>query len=482
MDIRTPCSPTDRESLHAQLDRLADQYLDACSKCKVDLHGVEVEHQKVMVQIGEVLNEAGVRDAMSEEMVWHCPECSQFLGYHDTQEKCIILASGKAQLQEGRYRCSRCGKDYRPVRMLNDLEHTGYTLGAREKIVETATGIAFMPTSAAVRPPVVVSAKKVEKVVAEAAAWLRKEQEEGVKLFLGDRAVPGPLETGTPAWLVTQWQERPLPPGAVLTMSVDGGKIRGTAKDAQKKLEWFEGRAATFSITVGGKALPLKESGGKVYLAGKFTADETFDRMAATYAALPAAVRALPKALVADDGPWWGRAMEHFPDAVQVLDLYHAGEDLGKAARLCFREETGKPKLWRQQAREWLQEEGKQEALIAELRAALPEAVERLSAADYHEAELAIAYLERNAPRMRYKEFQEKGLPISSGMGESAVKQTVIGRCRQAGMMWREEHADDILRLRGATLSHELPSLYRRHREACLAQAKKLNEGLELAA
>lgn len=482
MDIRTSCSPTDRESLHARVCRCVDEFLDACGKCKADLHGVETEHRRAMAQIGKVLNEAGVNDAMAEPLAWHCPECGQFLGYHDTQEKEVILASGQVQLKEGRYRCSQCGKDYRPVSILNDLEHTGYSLGAREKVVATATERAFVPTSEAVRPPVVVSAKKVEKLVAEAAGWLRQEHKDGVACYLGDRERPGPLKTGRPGWLVTQWKDRPLPEGAVPTISVDGGKVRGKEKDAEGKLKWFEGRAATFSITVGGEELPAAESGGKIYLAGKLNADEVFELMAATHAALPARVRALPTSLVADDGPWWDRTREYFPNAVQTLDLYHAGDVLSRTAGLCFREETGKPKLWRQHAREWLQEEGKQEAMIAELRGALPEAAGRLNEKEHHEAELGIAYLERNAPRMRYWEFKKKGLPIGSGVGESGVKQTMIARCRQAGMMWREDHADDIMRLRGTALSHELPSLFRRRREACLARARELNEKLELAA
>jgi hypothetical protein len=480
--VRTACSPTDREALHARVCQYADEYLDACGRAGLDLHAVEVAHEKVMARIGEALNGAGVDDAMAQPLVCHCPQCGRFLGYHDTQEKGVMLTSGEARLKEGRYRCSRCQKDFRPVSVLNDLEDTGYTLGARQKIVETATAIAFAPTSAAVRPPVVVSAKKVEAVVAEGARWLREEQRQGIAAYLGDRGKPGQQVSIRPGWLVTQWQEKDLPAGAVLGITMDGAKIRGKERDEDGKLRWLEGRAATFSVSVDGQELPLKESGGKIYLAGKVDVDELFEWMCATHAALPGQIRSLPTAITGDDGPWWERAKEHFPQAVQVLDVYHAGEVLGRAAGLCFGESTTRAKEWRQHAREWLQQEGRQEELIAALRAALSEARLRLDETGYHDAELAIAYLERNKERMRYWEFRAMGLPISSGVAESAVKQTVIARCRQAGMMWREDHADDILRLRGAMLSRELPALYQRRREACLKRARRFNEGLQLAA
>ena len=50
--IRTSCSPTDRESLHAIVCQYVDQFLDVCGQCKADLHGVESEHRKAMEQIG----------------------------------------------------------------------------------------------------------------------------------------------------------------------------------------------------------------------------------------------------------------------------------------------------------------------------------------------------------------------------------------------------------------------------------------------
>ena len=482
MYIRTPCSLTERESLRAQLHRWVDEYLDACGEVKADLHGVETAHRTVMEKIGAMLNQAGVNDAMAESLVWHCPECGQLLGYHDTQVKVVILEGGEAKLQEGRYRCSRCSEDHRPVSLLNDLGSTGYTLGAREKVVATATEIAFAPTSEAVRPPLPVSPKKVEAMVAQAAGWVQEEHQKAVADYLGDRYQPGQHTSITPDWLVTAWKKKLLPCGAVLGISMDGGKVRGLEHDKDGKLAWFEARAATFSVSVEGKELAVDKSGGKVYVAGKLDADALFDLMCVTHAALPEWIRRLPTAVMGDDGPWWGRAKEHFPDATQVLDVYHAADVLGRAASLCLGEETAEAKEWRRNGREWLQIEGRQEEMIRRLQAALPDAKLRLEAKPYHDAELAIAYLERNKERMRYWEFKAMGLPISSGVVESAVKQTVIARCRQAGMMWRQDHCDDILRLRAVALSGELPALFRRRREECLKHARRLNETLKLAA
>jgi hypothetical protein len=45
-------------------------------------------------------------------------------------------------------------------------------------------------------------------------------------------------------------------------------------------------------------------------------------------------------------------------------------------------------------------------------------------------------YFARNADRMRYREFQQRGLPIGSGAVESAVRQVVNQRLKSNGMFW----------------------------------------------
>ena len=71
---------------------------------------------------------------------------------------------------------------------------------------------------------------------------------------------------------------------------------------------------------------------------------------------------------------------------------------------------------------------------------------------------------------MRYKAFQDRGLPIGSGAVESAVRQVVNLRLKSNGMFWLQEHAEYLLHLCAflragrwddlvlATLAHHCPS------------------------
>jgi len=102
-----------------------------------------------------------------------------------------------------------------------------------------------------------------------------------------------------------------------------------------------------------------------------------------------------------------------------------------------------------QQAARWVHQiatdlrAGKVEEVIARLqrmRPKTPELREKLQG--------LIAYYSANAGRMRYAEYLRLGYGIGSGAVESAHKQVVHARFRQAGMRWSEAGARRLLALR----------------------------------
>ena len=81
--------------------------------------------------------------------------------------------------------------------------------------------------------------------------------------------------------------------------------------------------------------------------------------------------------------------------------------------------------------------------MISRLRAyasRAPESRESLNA--------LIRYYSENARRMHYDEYLRLGYGIGSGAVESAHKQVVHARFRQAGMRWSEAGARRLLALR----------------------------------
>ena len=86
---------------------------------------------------------------------------------------------------------------------------------------------------------------------------------------------------------------------------------------------------------------------------------------------------------------------------------------------------------------------GKIEAVIARLKRLRPKSPPLRESLDS-----LIRYYSENAGRMRYDEYLRLGYGIGSGAVESAHKQVVHARLRQAGMRWSEAGARRLLALR----------------------------------
>jgi hypothetical protein len=146
--------------------------------------------------------------------------------------------------------------------------------------------------------------------------------------------------------------------------------------------------------------------------------------------------------ILGDGAPWiWNIATAKFPEATQIVDLFHAREHLHGLAR----------------SLEFMLGDGKDEWLAARLEDLGYGYVDGICAAarkypligvKKDEVETALGYFENNAPRMRYHWFRQCGLFVGSGVVEASCK-TVIGqRLKQSGMHWTVSGADAIIALR----------------------------------
>jgi len=146
--------------------------------------------------------------------------------------------------------------------------------------------------------------------------------------------------------------------------------------------------------------------------------------------------------IVGDGAEWiWNRA-SMFVRRCEILDFWHALEHAWSFARLYYGEGSQQADRWVHQIAEDLRA-GKVQAVIARLkrlRPKTPESREKL--------QNLIAYYSEHAGRMRYDEYLRLGYGIGSGAVESAHKQVVHARFRQAGMRWSEAGARRLLALR----------------------------------
>ncbi|PYP84936.1 MAG: hypothetical protein DMF61_17905 [Blastocatellia bacterium AA13] len=146
--------------------------------------------------------------------------------------------------------------------------------------------------------------------------------------------------------------------------------------------------------------------------------------------------------IVGDGAEWiWNRA-SMFRNRCEILDFWHAIEHAWGFARLCYGEGSAKADQWVHRIAQDLRA-GKVEQVISRLRRlrpGTPEARESLEA--------LIRYYTDNACRMRYDQYLRLGYGIGSGAVESAHKQIIHARFRQAGMRWSEAGARRLLALR----------------------------------
>jgi hypothetical protein len=186
------------------------------------------------------------------------------------------------------------------------------------------------------------------------------------------------------------------------------------------------------------------------YVARRTTA-EIFGRYLYTLAQRGGIERARQVVVLGDGAAWiWRLVAEHFPQAVQIVDLWHAREQVWKVARSVFGRGHPQEAAWAKSACDLLHE-GNTLALvkmIEHLPAIPPEAGATRSV-----PEIEADYFRSNAQRMRYPTFRAQGMQIGSGVAEAACKTVVSTRAKRSGMRWTPEGLDAVLALRTTVLN-----------------------------
>jgi hypothetical protein len=156
-------------------------------------------------------------------------------------------------------------------------------------------------------------------------------------------------------------------------------------------------------------------------------------------------------ALVVDGADWEQTFGDtHCPDAVRILDFPHGAQRLSDVAEAVWGvQEAGQ--TWAAAQRVELRD-GTPEAVLAAIRALPLAAAPDPVGAERVQGEV-LGYLEPRLAQMRYAAFRAQGLPIGSGIVESANKVVVETRLKGAGRRWAEGHVTPLVALRGALCS-----------------------------
>jgi hypothetical protein len=168
---------------------------------------------------------------------------------------------------------------------------------------------------------------------------------------------------------------------------------------------------------------------------------ETFKKMLFAAAVKKGFHAAKTVIFLSDGAVWLGKCKEElFPNAVRILDWYHALEHLWETARSLFGEKNeAKSRAWVEPLKEllWM---GKVDEVIRFLE----NEINNWTKNQQPLIELR-GYYYSNHDCMRYDQYREKGWYIGSGPVESANKYIVNHRLKRSGMKWSKICANAIL-------------------------------------
>jgi hypothetical protein len=219
-----------------------------------------------------------------------------------------------------------------------------------------------------------------------------------------------------------------------------GRQPDGSAKTREAKL------GAVFTQTVTDKeGEPLRDPDSTSYV-GTFAGSEDLGILLRHEALRRGLGGAQQVVFLGDGAAWvWEVARLNFPEAIQILDFYHASEYVGEIASLLFANDQTKRLEYRDRWRRQMKQTDPS-AMLQEVRELV--AAGHWSAEEVEKINEKIGYFENQAARTHYGRFRAQGYFIGSGVIEAGCKNVIGRRLKQSGMFWSEPGAENLLRLR----------------------------------
>jgi len=359
---------------------------------------------------------------------------AEFTAY---REKVIDTVLGPVTLTRAWYHCAECGHGLAPrdaefgvagqsmspgLAAMTDLAAADGPFAKASRMLETMAGVHL-------------TAKRVERT-AEAS---------GTAKAAADRDRAGAITART---LV------PLPPCPLpdkLYACIDGTGVPVTAKEtAGRDGKGDDGRARTREVKLAvfftqdrldDKGYPVRDPGSSSYLA-TFEPAHVFADLVEAEGIRRGARHIRQLTILGDGAAWiWNTVAAKFPEATQIVDIWHAREHLHDLARLL-------EFMLGDQREDWLAarlddlDHGDIDGICAAAR------LYPLAGVKKDQLDTALGYFENNAPRMRYKWFRSRGLFIGSGVVEAGCKAVIGQRLKSSGMRWTVNGAGAIATLR----------------------------------
>lgn len=424
---------------------------------RLDLEAIETAVRSAMHRAGAA--------ALSELLQFPAPAveqrsilcgCGQQAHYRELRTKPVLTAVGTVNVSRPYYLCLHCHSGQFPADRELDIENTESSPGVRRMQALVGQEAPFdhgreqMKVLAGLEVTTKAVERTAEAIGTEIAQGEQREIQRAAQLDL-------PMVVG----------ER-IP---ILYVQMDGTGVPVVKKETEGRKGKAEGQPAhtreaklgcVFTQTAWDEAgYPIRDPDSTTYTGAIETAEE-FGKRLYVEAWKRGWSRAQKKVVMGDGAEWiWNLDEQHFPGAIQIVDLYHARQHLWDLVRRLYPNDLVGQKAWMKVHQKRLLDKGKIEklvALIRSIRSANPDVAEKIR--------IEGDYFERNAERMRYPKFREQHLFVGSGVIEAGCKTVIGSRLKRSGMFWTVRGANAILALRCCHLNARFEDYWEAHRAA----------------
>ncbi|MBA0085673.1 MAG: ISKra4 family transposase, partial [Acidobacteria bacterium Pan2503] len=447
-----------RQEITHEVEQLLRLVFSGCRKTgRVDLEALETAVRSAMHRAGAA--------ALSELLHFPVPAadqrsipcgCGHQAVYQELRTKPVLTAVGEATVSRPYYLCPHCHQGQFPADVELDIQHTEFSPGVRRMQAVVGQEAPFdqgrqqMKLLADLEVTTKAVERTAEAIGEDVARGDQQEVQRALQLDL-------PMVMGAPV--------------PILYVQMDGTGVPVVKKETEGRKGKVDGQPAhtreaklgcVFTQTAWDEeGFAIRDPDSTTYVGAIETAEE-FGKRLYVEAWKRGWSRAEKKVVIGDGAEWiWNLANEHFPSAVQIVDLYHARQHLWELARQLYPQDPANQRAWIKIHQKRLLDKGKIEKLVAALRAlhsANPELAEKIR--------IEADYFETNTERMRYPKFRRQHLFVGSGVIEAGCKTVIGSRLKRSGMFWTVRGANAILALRCCHLNGRFEDYWEARRAA----------------
>jgi len=423
---------------------------------RLDLEAIEMAVRSALHRAGAAtLTELLQFPAPADEQRRIPCRCGHSAHYRGLRSKPLLTVLGPAEVSRPYYLCPHCHSGQFPADAGLDIEDTEFSPGVRRMQAVVGQEVPFDHGRQQMKllADLEVNAKSVERTaeaVGEDIAHREHEEiQRAVQLDL-------PVVVGEPVpVLYVEMDGTGVPVVKKETLGRQGKQDGQPARTREAKL------GCVFTQTAWDQeGYPIRDPDSTSYVGAIETAEE-FGKRLYVEAWKRGWSRAQKKVVLGDGAEWiWNLAQQHFPGAIQIVDLFHARQHLWELARKLYPNDEAQQKRWIRVQQNRL-DQGKIEKLVLALQSIHPIHPELAE-----ELRKQIEYLQTNAERMRYPQFRKQQLCVGSGVIEAGCKTVIGSRLKQSGMFWTVRGANAILALRCCQLNGRFEDYWELRRAA----------------